>query len=59
MSDAQALVETLAESQAELEAEILGDTLSDAQALVHTLAALHNHWSTLWVTRKQGWRQRR
>ena len=38
LSDAQALVETIAESQAEVEAETLCDQLSDAQAMVDTLA---------------------
>ena len=36
--DAQALVDTMAYSLAELEEETLGDTLRDAQALVKTLA---------------------
>ena len=38
LSDAQALVATLADSLAEVEAEALGDTLSDAQAMVDTVA---------------------
>ena len=37
-SDAQALVDTLADLQAEVEAEMLDDKLSNAQALVETLA---------------------
>ena len=37
-SDAQALVNTLADTLAEVEAETLGDILSNAQALVETLA---------------------
>ena len=38
VSDAQSLVDTLADWQAEVEAETLGDKVSDAQALVDTLA---------------------
>ena len=38
LSDAQALVATLADSLAEVEAETLGDTLIDAQAMVDTVA---------------------
>ena len=37
-SDAQSLVDTLADSQAEVEADTLRHTLSDAKALVDTLA---------------------
>ena len=37
LSDAQALVDRLADSLSEVEGETLGDTLSDAQALVHTM----------------------
>ena len=59
VSDAQALVDTLADLQAEVEGETLGDTLSDAQALIDTLADLLKHWSTRWLTRKKRWRQRR
>ena len=59
MSDAQALLDSLANSLAEVEAETLGDKLTDAQALVKTLADLRKHWSTRLLTRKQGWRQRR
>ena len=33
-NDAQALVDTVADSEAEVEAETLGDTLIDAHALV-------------------------
>ena len=40
VSDAQALVDTLSDSQAEMEAETLGDTLSDSRAVVDTLADL-------------------
>ena len=36
--DAQALVHTMADSLAELNAETVGDTLSDAHALVKSLA---------------------
>ena len=50
-----ALVDTLDDSLAEVEAGTLGDTLSDAQAVVDTLADLHKHWSTRWLTRKQRW----
>ena len=38
VGDAHALVDTLADSLPEVEAETLGDTLSDAQALVDRLA---------------------
>ena len=38
LSDAQALVEKLADSLAEVKKESLGDILSDAQALVDTVA---------------------
>ena len=38
LSDAEVLVDTLADSLAEVEAETLGDNLSDEQALVKTLA---------------------
>ena len=38
MSDAPALVDTLAVSQVKMEAETLSDTLSDSQVLVETLA---------------------
>ena len=38
MSDAQVLVDSLADSLAEVDVEMLGDTLSDAHALVETLA---------------------
>ena len=38
LSDAPALVDTLAVSQVKMEAETLGDTLSDSQVLVETLA---------------------
>ena len=38
LSDSQVLVETLADSLAEVEAKTVGDTLSDAQAMVDTLA---------------------
>ena len=65
LSDAQALVNKLADSLAEVEAETLSDTLSDAQALIDTLANLEaeveaetlgdklsvrRHWTTRWVT---------
>ena len=36
--DAQALVNSVADSLAEVEAETLGDTLSDARALIESLA---------------------
>ena len=36
--DAQALVDSLADSRAEVDVEMLSDTLSDAHALVETLA---------------------
>ena len=36
--DAQALVDTMADSLAELEEDTLGDTLSDGQTLLKTLA---------------------
>ena len=36
--DAQALVDTLAESQGEVAAEMLRDNLSDAQELLNTMA---------------------
>ena len=38
LSDAEALVDTLADWPAEVEAELLGETLSNAKALVDTLA---------------------
>ena len=38
MSDAQVLVDSLADSLAEVDVEMLGDTLSNAHALVETLA---------------------
>ena len=38
LSDAQSLVDTLADSQAEVEAETLGDTQSDMQVMVATVA---------------------
>ena len=38
LNDAQALVDTLADSVAEVEAEAAGDTVSDSEALVDTLA---------------------
>ena len=38
LSDAHALVKSLAYTVAEVEGETLGDTLSDAQALVESLA---------------------
>ena len=53
LSDAQALVDRLADSLAEVEADTLGDTLSNAQALVDTLADLRKHWSKRFLTRKQ------
>ena len=46
LSDAQALVDTLADSLHEVEAETLSDTLSDAKVLVDTLADFRKHWST-------------
>ena len=36
--DAEALVDTLADSLAEVDVEMLGETLSDAHALVESLA---------------------
>ena len=58
-SNAKALVDALADSQAEVEAETLDDTLIDSQALVKTLPDLPKQWSTRWVTHKQRCRQRR
>ena len=57
--DAQALVDTMADSIGELEEDTLGDTLSDASTLVDTLAGLRKQWSTRWLSRNQRWRQRR
>ena len=48
-ADSQALVDTVADSQPDVEAETLGDTLRDRQALVDTLADLRKHWSTCWL----------
>ena len=66
--DLPALVKTLTETLAEEKA--VGDTWGDALALVDTLAgtleeleammthgAIRTHWSTLWLTRLQRWRQ--
>ena len=53
LSHSQALVDTLADSLADLQAETLGDTLSDAQVMVDTLAAFRKYWSTRWLTGKQ------
>ena len=39
LSDAQALVDTLADYVGEVEAETLGETLTDAKALLDTLRA--------------------
>ena len=50
VSDAQKLVDTLAESLAEMEAETLFDTLIDAESLVDTLADFRKHWSTRSLT---------
>ena len=40
------MVNALVESQAEVEAETLCNTLSDTQAMVHTVADFRKHWST-------------
>ena len=45
----QALVDMLAASQAEVEAETVCDKLSDVQALVDKLADLGKHWSERWL----------
>ena len=45
LSDAQALVDTVADSLAKVEAGTLGDTLSNAKALVETLADFRKYWS--------------
>ena len=58
LSHSQALVDTLADSLADLEAETIGNTLSDAQVMVDTLAAFRKYWSTRWLTRKQRYGQR-
>ena len=49
----------MADSEAEVEAEKLRDTLTDSNGLVDTLADLRKLWSTSWLTGKQRWRQRR
>ena len=38
LSDAQALIDKVADSLAEVKVDTLGDTLSDVQALVETVA---------------------
>ena len=38
-NDAQALVDTVADSEADVEAEMLGNTLNDAHALVEPLVS--------------------
>ena len=53
LSDAQSLVDELADSLSKVETETLSDTLSDAQEMVDTLAALRKYWSTRWLTRKE------
>ena len=57
MSEARALIETVADMLPQVQAETPGDTLSDAQALVETLADFSKLWSTSWLSRKQRWRQ--
>ena len=51
LSDAQSLVYTLADLQAEVDGETLIDTLSHARLLVDTLADFRKHWATRWHTR--------
>ena len=53
LNDAQALVDKVANSIAEVESDTLGDTLSDAQAMVDTLADLGRQLSRRWLTCKQ------
>ena len=49
---AQAVVDTLPDSLAEVSAETQGDTLSDAQGLVDTPADIRKQWSTRWPSQK-------
>ena len=49
------MVNTVVESQVEVEAKTLCDKLSEGESMVDTLADLRKQWSTRWLSRKQRW----